>query len=130
VVVGEGIQNYMNDAPADIGVETNASAPGGIEGVPLPVTGVSAFYDLQWNERWSSTFGYSMIDIDNSDQQDGTDFKRGQYALGNLMYYPVKNVMMGGEVQWGDRENKNGFTSDDLRFQFSAKYSFSTTVGG
>jgi hypothetical protein len=130
VVVGEGIQNYMNDAPADIGVETNASAPGGIEGVPLPVTGVSAFYDLQWNERWSSTFGYSMIDIDNSDQQDGTAFKRGQYALGNLMYYPVKNVMMGGEVQWGDRENKNGFTSDDLRFQFSAKYSFSTTVGG
>jgi hypothetical protein len=124
---GEGVENYMNDAPEDIGVDTLSS--GEITGEALPVLGIVAFYDINWNENWSTSLGYSMMDIDNSDGQSGTAFKRGQYALGNLLYYPVKNVMLGGEVQWGDRENKNGFTSDDLRFQFSARYNFSTTIG-
>jgi hypothetical protein len=128
VVYGEGIQNYMNDAPADVGVDS--IGPGNIEGVAIPVVGVVAFYDITWNERWSSSVGYSMVDIDNTNGQSGTAFKRGQYGLANLLYYPVKNVMVGGEVQWGDRENKNGFTSEDVRIQFSARYNFSTTFGG
>jgi hypothetical protein len=130
VVFGEGIQNYMNDAPVDVGVEITGPAPTDVEGVALPMVGMSAFYDITWNERWTSTVGYSMLDIDNSNGQAGTAFMRGQYALANLMFYPVKNVMMGGELQWGDRENVNGYTSDDLRFQFSAKYNFATSIGG
>src|SRR5262245_11334765 len=118
---GEGIQNYMNDAPVDVAAEISA---GDTTGVALPLTGLSAFYDVQWNEYWSSTVGYSMLDIDVSNGQAGTAFKKGQYGLANLMYYPVKNVMAGIEVQWGDRENKNGYTSDDVRVQFSAKYNF------
>jgi hypothetical protein len=130
VLHGEGIENYMNDAPADVGTQADLFEPAGFKGVAIPVTGVSAFYDMQWNERWSTTLGYSRVDIDNTDGQTGTAFKRGQYALGNLMCYPVKNIMAGVEVQWGDRENKNGFTSDDLRVQFSAKYNFAATLGG
>ena len=129
-VYGEGIENYMNDAPVDIGVETDPGAPGGINGVALPVTGISAFYDITWNEKWTSTAGYSRVDIDNSDLQGGAAFKTGQYGLANLLFHPVKDVMMGGEVQWGDRENNNGFTSDDLRFQFSARYNFASSIGG
>ena len=94
------------------------------------MVGVTAFYDITWNEKWTSTAGYSMLDIDNTNAQTPQAFHHGQYALANLLFYPVKNVMMGGEVQWGDRENKGGFTSDDLRFQFSARYNFSTMVGG
>jgi hypothetical protein len=127
VVYGEGIQNYMNDAPVDVATEGTGTS---LDGVALPILGISAFYDITWNEKWTSTAGYSMVDIDNSNGQDGTAFMKGQYALANLLFYPVKNVMMGGEIQWGDRENKNGYTSDDLRFQFSAKYNFSTMIGG
>ena len=126
-VYGEGVQNYMNDAPVDVAAQTAGTT---IEGVAVPMQGVVAFLDWQWNERWSSSVGYSRLDIDNTDLQAGTSFKVGQYALGNLLYYPVKNVMLGGEVQWGDRENVNGFTSDDLRFQFSARYSFAMTSEG
>ena len=44
------------------------------------------------------------------------------------MFYPVKNVMFGPEIQWGQRENsRDGFTSDDLRFQFTVKYNFGHT---
>jgi hypothetical protein len=129
VVYGEGIQNYMNDAPADVSVDVDSD--GSIEGVALPMLGISAFMDMAWNERWSSAFGYSMLDIDNSNGQSASAFHRGHYALINLMHYPAPNVMLGPELQWGKRENNSDdFTSDDFRIQFSAKYNFSTTIGG
>jgi hypothetical protein len=43
----------------------------------------------------------------------------------NLLYYPAKNVMMGGEFQWGRRLNyTDGFNVNDYRLQFSMKYNF------
>ena len=102
-----------------------------IEGELLPVLGVVAFLDINWSEKLTSTIGYSMLDIDNSDGQSPDAFKRGDYALANVLFYPVKNVMFGPEVQWGRRENfSDGFSSDDVRIQFSVKYNFSHTFGG
>jgi len=96
--------------------------------VALPVLGVSGFIDHNWNEKFSSSVGYSMIDIDNSDAQGASAFEKGQYAIANLMYYPVKNAMMGIEFQWGDRENFNdGWQTDITKIQFSFKYNFSQT---
>jgi hypothetical protein len=37
-----------------------------IVGKALPLLASSAFLDLNWNAKWTSTVGYSMIDIDNS----------------------------------------------------------------
>jgi hypothetical protein len=52
-------------------------------------------------------------------------------ALGNLLYYPAPNVMVGGELQWGRRENfSDGFQSDGFKVQFSFKYNFSWKLGG
>jgi hypothetical protein len=131
-VYGEGIQNYMNDAPVDVGAKSNLGDPiSPVEGEALPLHGVVAFVDLTWSEKWTSSFGYSMIDIENSDLQAANAFHIGQYALGNLLYYPTKNVMMGGEFQWGHRENfADGFEVDDYRIQFSFKYNFAATIGG
>ncbi|MGH9460881.1 MAG: DcaP family trimeric outer membrane transporter, partial [Vicinamibacteria bacterium] len=132
VVFGSGIQNYMNDAPVDVGIQNNFSNPTTpILGKALPLTGISAFYDRTWNDKWTSTFGYSMLDIDNSDGQEPSAFKTGHYALGNLLYYPAPNVMVGGELQWGKRDNhSDGFSSDDVRIQFSFRYNFSYGLGG
>jgi hypothetical protein len=39
--------------------------------------------------------------------------------------------MVGAELQWAERDNfRDGYSSDDFRIQFSAKYSFSATFGG
>jgi hypothetical protein len=132
VVFGEGIQNYMNDAPADIGVEVSGPpAATTLDGAALPMVGVSAFYDHYWSDQWSTSVGYSLLDIDNSNGQSADAFKRGHYALGNLLYYPVRNVMVGGEFQWGRRENNgNGYDADDYRLQFSARYNFGYELGG
>ena len=132
VVYGEGIQNYMNDAPQDVGIVTNFSNPNRpIEGEALPLLGVVAFIDFNWSESMTSSIGYSFVDIDNSDGQAANAFKKGDYALANVMFYPVKDVMFGPEIQWGRRENfEDGFTSDDLRIQFTVKYNFGRTFGG
>jgi hypothetical protein len=100
-------------------------------GEALPILGLTLFYDHYWNTKWSSTIGYSRVDIDNSSGQAPSAFKSGQYALLNFLHYPVPDVMIGGEFQWGMRENNSdGFTSDDFRVQVSFRYSFSQTIGG
>ena len=68
--------------------------------------------------------GYSRQDIDNSNAQGPTAFKKGEYALANLLYTPVPNAMVGGELQWGRRKNVNGFQSEGFKLQFSFKYNF------
>ncbi|NWF82380.1 MAG: hypothetical protein HXY18_00960 [Bryobacteraceae bacterium] len=132
VAFGEGIQNYMNDAPADIGIKNNFGNPKTpVLGVPLPVLGIVAFYDHCWNDKFSSTIGYSRLDIDNSDGQAANAFRSGQYAVTNLLYYPVKDVMAGGEFQYGYRKNfLDGWSAPDYKIQFSFRYNFSFRIGG
>jgi len=131
LVYGEGIENYMNDAPVDVGIETHIGSPLNIDGKALPVLGLVAFYDCTWNDKWTSSFGYSRVDISNSDLQAADAFKTGQYALANALYTPIKDLMFGPELQWGKRENNSdGFSVDDLRVQFSVKYNFGKTWGG
>ena len=112
VVYGEGIQNYMNDAPEDVGIRINPGDPvQPVVGEALPLIGVVAFIDLNWSTKWTSTFGFSFVDIDNSDGQAPSAFKKGQYALANLLYHPTRRCCFGPEVQWGDRENNSdGFS--------------------
>jgi hypothetical protein len=132
LVYGKGIQNYMNDAPEDVGAKPNpGNAKTPVTGEALPVLGIVAFYDHFWSDKFSSTFGYSRMDIDNSAGQAADAFKNGQYAVTNLLYYPVKDAMMGGEFQFGHRGNfQDGWSVPDYRLQFSFKYNFSFRVIG
>jgi hypothetical protein len=130
VVYGEGIQNYMNDAPADVGPLPNpGNAVTPVTGKALPLLGIVAFYDHYWGEKFSSTVGYSRLDTVNSASQADNAFRDGQYAVTNLLYYPVKDAMMGAEFQWGHRKNfRDGWSVPDYRIQFSFKYNFSLRV--
>ena len=126
VVYGRGVENYMNDAPADIGIRTSSNTTAPIKGVPLPVLGVVSFLDHNWNKKFSSAAGYSLVNIWNTNGQLPADFHQGHYALTNLLYYPVKNVMVGGEFQFGRRVNfSDGFNTNDYKVQVSFKYNFS-----
>jgi hypothetical protein len=131
VVYGHGIENYMNDAPVDVGVKDNPGHPTNpVTGEALPVLGIVAFDDHTWNEKFSSTLGYSYENISNTPRQDASAFHQGHYALANLLYYPAKNVMMGGEFQYGRRVNfADGWNYNDYRVQFSFRYNYSKSVG-
>jgi hypothetical protein len=131
-VYGEGIQNYMNDSPVDVGVVRNpGNARTPFVGETIPLTGIVAFLDHSWNSKLTTAIGYSGQMNDNTDGQTPDSFKNGHYALGNVLYSPVPNAMVGVEFQWGRRENfTDGFTSDATKIQVSFKYNFSAKIGG
>jgi hypothetical protein len=137
VLYGAGVQNYMNDAPVDVAIDTTEK-----NGVAIPLLGVVAFLEHNWSEKFATAIGYSMLSIDNTNGQRFDAFKMGNYALGNIIYYPVENVMMVAEVQYGSRENFEDIpesysqetrdaylkTTDIVKVQFSFKYNFSHKV--
>jgi hypothetical protein len=122
----------MNDSPVDIGIQNNFQNPvTPIIGKPLPITAWSLFLDHSWSTKFTSAVGYSRQHIENTDGEAPSAFKAGDYALGNLLYMPVPNVMFGGEYQWGRRTNfSDGFHSEGRKLQFSFKYNFSAKIGG
>ena len=125
VVYGHGIASYMNDGGVDL-------APGGTHAMPhaeaVPLLGVVAYYDHYWTDALSSSIGYSFTQVDNTSLQEPIAFRKGEYASLNLLYTPIKTLMVGGEVLWGKRTDNDHITGDDWRFQFSVKYSFSTAL--
>jgi hypothetical protein len=127
VVYGPGIENYMNDAPVDIGIKNNFANPiSPIKGVALPALGVVSFLDHTWSDRFSTSIGYSMLNIDNSNAMTAASFHQGHYALANLLYHPIKQVTMGGEFQFGRRVNfADSFNVNDYKMQFSFRYDWS-----
>ena len=131
-VFGEGIQNYMNDSPIDIGIANNLSNPvTPVVGEPVPILGIVAFLDHSFSEEYATSIGYSWQENDNTDAQAPSAFRTGHYVVGNIIHYPATNVMVVGEFQWGRRENfSDGFTSDGVKVQFSFKYNFSWKLGG
>jgi DcaP outer membrane protein len=122
VVYGEGIGNYMNDGGIDIAPDSEDINTAGAEAVEL--LGISAYYDHYWSDKWSTSFGWSMTDLDTTAGQHDTEFAKGQIAQINLLHYPADNVLLGTEFNWGEREDVNGNTGTDYRIQFSLKVNF------
>jgi hypothetical protein len=76
--------------------------------------------------RFTSSIGYSLANISNTNAQLPNAFHQGQYALANLLYHPVKKVTIGGEFQYGRRLNfTDGYNFNDYRMQFSFRYDWS-----
>jgi len=115
---GKGIANYSNDCCVDLA----SNAAGSPEAVPL--LDWLVYYDHWWNDTLSSSIGYSQNYQDNTSGQAGAAQRYGQYTSVNLLWYPVRNVMTGVELMWGERQNNNGQSANDTRIQFSGQYKF------
>jgi hypothetical protein len=118
LVFGKGIASYMNDGGVDLAPSAGLSAE------TVKSMGGFLYYDHYWNDKWSSSFGGSMHRQTNTDGQVFNAFHEGQYSSVNLLYYPAKNVVTGGEFLWGKNEQKGGASASDKRVQFSAQFKF------
>jgi DcaP outer membrane protein len=131
-VIGDGIENYMNDAPIDVAPELNPSNPAmPIKGQPVRLQSFVTYLDHNWSDKWSSAIGYSSLWMTNTSLQTPDAFHQGQYASVNLLCSPFKHFMTGGEFQYGRRTNmSNGYHANDYKVQFSFKYSWDFRVLG
>jgi hypothetical protein len=119
---GNGIARYINDT-SGLGLDAVLGSSGDdLDGLDL-FAGMIA-YQHWWHKKWASTAGYSIVTVDNSSSEPGSDYHSGQYFVVNLRYYPAERVLLGAEVLYGIREDKDGDDGDDLRIQFSAQYRF------
>jgi hypothetical protein len=125
-IYGEGIQNLMNDATTDIGIQNNFQNPTTpVKGVALPIASFSTYLDHKWTEKLSSSVGFSLVNITNSNGQTDDAYHQGKYASANILYYPVPNLMAGAEVTWISRDNfKDGWHTSATKIQFSCRYNF------
>jgi hypothetical protein len=134
VVYGRGIATYMNDGGMDLAPNVSVVPPPppaiGFLIVPsaeaVKLFGLSAYADLNWSKRWTSSVGYSFDKVDNTNFQEATAFHKGQYASVNLLWHPADNVFTGGELLWGKRTDNDGNDGKDLRFQYSFHWDFSS----
>jgi hypothetical protein len=127
---GEGFQNYTADPSPDVALATN---PGNsltpVKGKALPLWGFFSFVEIEWTKKLKSSIGYSMLTITNADLQSPDAFRKGQYGLINLRYYPVDRLMAGIEYQYGRRDNfSDSFHSACNKIQCSFRFNFSHKI--
>ncbi|MGO4391725.1 DcaP family trimeric outer membrane transporter [Variovorax sp. M-6] len=118
LVGGRAIASYMNDGGVDLAPGTDLRAE------TVPSVGWLVFYNHYWNDKWSSSVGYSEHRQNNTGGQLATAFRKGSYSSVNLLYALEKNLLIGTEFVWGRLENKAGLAADDYRLQFSTKVTF------
>ena len=122
-VFGSGIANLMNDGGTDLAADGTLANP---EAKAVPLQGFTAYIDHTWNSKFSSSAGYSRVQVQNTNLQNNGAFKSADYASGNVIYYPTKNVFFGAEALWGQRTDKGGATGSDFRVQVSGHFGFSS----
>jgi hypothetical protein len=120
---GEGIGNYFNDGGLDLAPDDSDLSS--VDAQAVEILGVVIYYDRYWNDKWSSSIGWSMTDLETENGQSGTEFETGQIVNVNLLHYPTDHVMLGLEGIWGKREDVDGEDGEDYRIQFSIKVDWS-----
>jgi hypothetical protein len=120
--VGRGIGRYFLD-----------TAGLGLDGVVDPVTGAfslpseTAFviaYEQWYTEKWLSNFTYSGTNVGGLGGQPGTTYTGGKYLGASLWYIPVRNLSLGVEYLWGERENLNELRGQANRVNALVQYNF------
>lgn len=107
-VAGKGIQNYLNDGTADIGVQRNyANSFQPIIGKPIPFISFMGYATYGWNKYWSTTVGYSAMHHQTFNTQLNNALQVGGYATVNLLYKPTPQFTFGIEYQHAHRRNTN-----------------------
>jgi hypothetical protein len=122
-VGGTGFSYYMNDATPDLAFGGTAADP---RAEAVPMLGVTAYLDVYWSKLFCSAIGYSTSIMFNTALQGAGAFKSGQYASVNFLVTPIRNLLAGPELLWGERIDKGGAYGTDIRLQVSVKYSFTS----
>ena len=81
-------------------------------------------YRHMWSPQWRSNLTLSHASADNPDSVVGDPAKSYTSTHANLIYSPISNLDLGGELIWADKELESGSNGELHRLQFTAKLGF------
>jgi hypothetical protein len=117
---GEGVGGMGNDS-SFVNSDAAFDANGDLEA--LPYWSALAGLTHNWNEKWRSTASYGFVNLDNADGQSGDAYHQTTYASANLVCQVRKQMSIGLEGLYGDKETKDGSSGDVWRVQVGLVYS-------
>lgn len=121
VAAGSGLGRYI-EAFGGTGSDALLTADGELEALNS-FAAVLAYVHV-WSDRLQSSVAGGIATVDNQDDQPDTAIAATRSAHANLVYSPNQRVSLGGELMWGEREDKDDATGSATRFQFSVQYKF------
>jgi hypothetical protein len=117
---GEGIGGMGNDA-SFVNSDAAFNENGELEALPY-WSGLLALTH-KWNEKWRSTATYGYVNLDNTEAQTGDAYHATSYASANVVCQLRRQLTVGLEGLYGDKETKDGAEGDVFRIQLGFVYS-------
>jgi hypothetical protein len=118
---GSGIGRYIQDT-SGIGLDGAVDLNGDFQ--TLDIQGGTASYEHWFSDRWLTTLTYSNVNVLSTDAQPGTTFAGSDYVAAALWWIPMRNMSIGAEFLYGERENQNGERGRADRIQTVFQYNF------
>jgi len=122
---GKGMFPYSNDW--FVSGQYDFDATGKVK--PLTYTAGLIGYSHKWSDKFRSTIGYSMTNLDNPQYDKGNNpnsfvtYHKTQYALANVIWTPVPRMDISLEVLYGSNQLQSGDKGNVTRVLLSVGYS-------
>jgi len=116
---GEGIGSLFNDFPPDAAYDIATD-----ELKPIEMVGLLAGYQHWWNPKFYSLGSLGWIRQDNQGFQQGGAYNETGYSSVNLTWVPDSRWLLGAEVVYGSRENKDGQSESNIRTVMTGRFNF------
>jgi hypothetical protein len=119
---GWGIARYIQDT-AGLGLDGQVNpATRGFD--TLYAVGWSVSYEHWYTEKWLTNITYSADFVGHNGPQPGDTYVGARYLAASLWWIPFRNMSIGVEYVWGQRNNLDGERARANRFNALAQYNF------
>jgi hypothetical protein len=120
--LGQGIGRYIQDT-AGLGLDAQVDPFTGVLNT-VYARGWTATYEHWFTEKWMSSVTYSEDSVNNTDGQPPSTYASAKYLAASVWYIPVRNMSIGVEYVWGERENLDGQSGKANRLNAMFQYNF------
>ncbi|MBQ3209550.1 MAG: porin [Alistipes sp.] len=123
-VYGEGITPYIQDLTGS-GLDFTPNPMDANRIQTMPMWGFQAAAQINILPNLFVSGGYSMVQIQHKNGYFADDqYRRGQYAFGNVFYCFTNRFQIAAEYLWAARKNMNGEHNHANRINLLLKYAF------
>lgn len=119
---GWGIGRYILDT-VGLGLDGQVDAATGAFDLPYTAAWLMS-YEHWFTEKWMVQGTWSETLAGTNTGQPGGTYIGGKYTALSLWYIPVRNLSLGSEMLWGERENVDGDRGRAKRLNALVQYNF------